>query len=388
MRIGFYYHTPVSSSDGGLWLPGFIGIFIDELARNCERLVLVLHEARIEESKVNEYCLRSTNVDWISLGPKRPAWHRTIFHRQTIAGLAGRLDVDHFILRSPSPLAPYFTKLPCLRERICYMVISDYGVGADHVECKSIRNIAIYFYLKLLHRQFHRVLRNRKVVVNSRALFRSLESVTKDLHEIRTTTLRETDLLWKTDTCGREVFKILYTGRFVVEKGLVELVEAGLMLAAENVNLEIHLVGWEENGSNAVKDRLAGMVKGGRMDGKLIIHGKKEVGEELNTIYRDADIYVIASYFEGFPRTIWEAMANSVPVVASRVGSIPDYLRDGEDALLVEPKNVGQLADAIRSILTNGGLRRKLIRNGFEKAKGVLLPSNVKELVSLLESGR
>ena len=385
MKLGFYYHTSISCLNGELCLPGFVGIFLEELARQCELLVLVLHEAGREENEINSYRLRAQNIEWINLGPKRPAWHRTIFHHKTLVGLEEQLNVDQFILRSPSPLAPYFRTLPRLRNRICYMVISDYSIGANNMKLDSIRNIGVYLYLKFVHWQFLRCLRGRKVVVNSKALYRSLKKVTKDLHEIRTTTLRKSDFYRRDDTCQGTAIKLLFTGRLVLEKGLAELVQAGIKLYGDFPNLEVHMVGWEEKGGRAVQNQLLALVKGTPMEGRLIFHGKKEVGNELNAIYRSADVYVIASYFEGFPRTIWEAMANSLPVVASRVGAIPDYLENGKDAMLVDPKNIGQLIGAIASIINDQELRRRLITNGLNKANRNLLDRNVQKFVALLE---
>lgn len=385
MKLGFYYHTSISSLDGDLSLPGFIGIFLEELARRCERLVLVLHEADQKEREINTYRLSAQNIEWINLGPKRPAWHRTFFHRRTLLGLEEKLNVDHFILRSPSPLAPYFRTLPCLRNRICYMVISDYSDGADNVTFNSIRNIAVYLYLKFVHWQFLCCLHNQKVVVNSKALYRSLKKVTKDLHEIRTTTLRKSDFYSQEDTCDKSKIKLLYTGRIVLEKGLAELVHAAIKLSEDFSGLEVHIVGWENAGSFAVQHHLLALVKETAMEGSLIFHGKKEVGDELNAMYRFADVYVIPSYYEGFPRTIWEAMANSLPVVASRVGAIPDYLENRKDALLVDPKNIDQLTQALRTILTDKDLRRRIIASGFRKAYSNMLDRNVEKFVELLQ---
>ena len=220
--------------------------------------------------------------------------------------------------------------------------------------------------------------------VNSKALHRSLAKVTTALHEIRTTTLRESDLFQRNDTCSGNKIKLLFTGRLVMEKGLAEILQAGIVLSGDFPGLEVHMVGWEDTGGLNVKKKLISMAEGTPMENRLVFHGKKEVGDELNEMYRSADVYVIPSYFEGFPRTIWEAKANSLPVVASRVGSIPDYLESGKDALVVAPQNIDQLTRAIRCILTDGNLRKSLIRNGFKKSSRNMIDRNVQEFVKLL----
>ncbi|MFI4963608.1 MAG: glycosyltransferase, partial [Legionellales bacterium] len=99
---------------------------------------------------------------------------------------------------------------------------------------------------------------------------------------------------------------------------------------------------------------------------RINYHGFKSLGPELFAYYKKADIFLIASYHEGFPRTIWEAMAHSLPVVATKVGSIPDLVQDA--AALVEPRNMNQLAASIRSIIHDANLRRDLIKRGFTLA--------------------
>ena len=44
MKLAFYYHIPVAAKKEGLFLPGYIGVFVDELARNVNKLYLVMHE--------------------------------------------------------------------------------------------------------------------------------------------------------------------------------------------------------------------------------------------------------------------------------------------------------------------------------------------------------
>jgi len=98
---------------------------------------------------------------------------------------------------------------------------------------------------------------------------------------------------------------------------------------------------------------------------KVVFHGKKKVGEELFAYYRNADAYVMASLLsEGFPRTIWEAMASSTPVIATPVGSISHYLKHGENALLVKPE-VADITDKIRQLAESPELRKKIIVNGL-----------------------
>ena len=83
------------------------------------------------------------------------------------------------------------------------------------------------------------------------------------------------------------------------------------------------------------------------------------------------DAFVLPSRFEGFPLSVVEAMLAGLPVVASRVGSVPEAVRDGETGLLVRPDDPHALAAALRRVLdepTLGRRSRELAREQFTSA--------------------
>jgi glycosyltransferase involved in cell wall biosynthesis len=74
----------------------------------------------------------------------------------------------------------------------------------------------------------------------------------------------------------------------------------------------------------------------------------------------DSDLFVHCSDREGLPVAVVEAMASGLPVVASRVGGIPDVVHNGETGFLLSPGDVEGYAEKIVLILTNEGLRRQM----------------------------
>ena len=77
-------------------------------------------------------------------------------------------------------------------------------------------------------------------------------------------------------------------------------------------------------------------------------------------------------------------MASSLPIIATKVGSIPDFLEDREHALLVPPKQPEALAEAVAALSLDGSLRRKLIAEGMALARGNTLERRADELVGEL----
>jgi glycosyltransferase involved in cell wall biosynthesis len=76
--------------------------------------------------------------------------------------------------------------------------------------------------------------------------------------------------------------------------------------------------------------------------------------------YSKANIFVLPSYGETSPITIIEAMASSLPVVASRVGGIPDLIQDGYNGFLVTPGNSLELSEKLDILLNDPSLIKSM----------------------------
>jgi glycosyltransferase involved in cell wall biosynthesis len=81
------------------------------------------------------------------------------------------------------------------------------------------------------------------------------------------------------------------------------------------------------------------------------------------------DVFALPSLHEGIPMVILEAMAVGVPIVASRVGGIPEILEDGRDALLVPAGDAGALAKGIETLASSPTLRAATVRAAREQVE-------------------
>jgi glycosyltransferase involved in cell wall biosynthesis len=115
-------------------------------------------------------------------------------------------------------------------------------------------------------------------------------------------------------------------------------------------------------GDRAYADSLPRLVKELGLDGAVVFAGFVERAADL---YAAADIVVNPARFpEPFGRVALEALVAGRPFIGSRVGAIPDVIRDGVDGLLVEPGDPGELADAIIRLGQDGELRKRLVKQG------------------------
>jgi glycosyltransferase involved in cell wall biosynthesis len=82
-----------------------------------------------------------------------------------------------------------------------------------------------------------------------------------------------------------------------------------------------------------------------------------------------SDVFVLPSLYEGLPIAMLEAMALGRPVVASRVGGVPQVISDGIDGFLVDPLEPGQLAEKVLAVLSNPELQQSISTNAVKKVR-------------------
>ena len=385
MNLAFYYHIPIVKNNDKLYIPSYLGVFLASLSSQVSHLNLIMHEASGNDILTCDFELQKDNVTWYNLGLKSPAWHRAIFHKKILKSILKKIQgVDVLLIRSPSPLAPYFYKyFP--RKKICFMIVGDYNESVKNSNPKNFKSIITLFYLIFNNWLFKRQISKTKTLVNSQELFNKYQYLAFKIEQIKTTTLSRNDFFERHNTCQNNVINLIFTGRIDLQKGLVELVTATSYLIKRNRNVVCNIVGWESNINNPVQKELVSLAKLLKIEKQLIFHGRQSVGAMLNSKYRMADIFVLPSYHEGFPRTIWEAMANSLPVITTPVGSIPKTLTKEENVLLVKPKESIKLANEIERIIDNSSLRKKLIKNGFIIALENTLENQTTNLITKLK---
>ena len=85
---------------------------------------------------------------------------------------------------------------------------------------------------------------------------------------------------------------------------------------------------------------------------------------DVGAILRMLDVFVLSSYLEGLGTSVLDAMLVGLPIVATRVGGIPEAVEDGENGLLVPPRSPEALSEAICRLLEDRAMRERLGRRG------------------------
>ena len=153
---------------------------------------------------------------------------------------------------------------------------------------------------------------------------------------------------------------VLFVGRLASNKGLVELLRAFAELARDDPAAHLVLVG-EDGGMRATLEARA---RGLGLESRVRFLGHVADEGVLASAYRDARFTVLPSEYEAFGLVLLESLAQGTPVVASRVGGIPEVIEDDRTGLLVPPGDVPALAAALRRLWGDPALARRLGRHG------------------------
>jgi len=108
------------------------------------------------------------------------------------------------------------------------------------------------------------------------------------------------------------------------------------------------------------------------------------VGDELVPLFKNADFFVMPSLYEGFGTTVLEAFATGTPAIASNVSSVPEIA--GDAAMLVDPRNVQEIADAMLKVARDDKLRDDMRQKGFRQLEKFNWQKAAKETIAVYES--
>jgi glycosyltransferase involved in cell wall biosynthesis len=141
-------------------------------------------------------------------------------------------------------------------------------------------------------------------------------------------------------------------GRLAPEKGFDHLIAATRRLLDAGVDLELWIAG-----EGTERPRLAALAAASGHGDRIRLLGFQP---DPRRVLEACDIFCLSSLREGLPNVVLEAMAMTLPVLATSCGGLAAFGRDGEDMLLVPPGDVGPLAAGLRRLAHDAALRRRL----------------------------
>src|SRR2546428_5773808 len=167
--------------------------------------------------------------------------------------------------------------------------------------------------------------------------------------------------------------EFLFIGRIAEDKGVQVAVNAFKKIKDGNVKL--HVVG-KGPYLNSVKLAAAG-------DERIIIHGFVQ-NDDLIQIFKKCSFFMVPSlWYENFPLVINEAMNKGLPVIASKIGGIPEIVKHGYNGFLFEPGNIDALYLIIKDLLYDKAILPKLSKNAIESSRGFTIEEQITKTLNI-----
>jgi len=294
-------------------------------------------------------------------------------------------DNSILLIRAPTPLVIPIWLYSYKRNNILLYLVGDYTRNISDLRFSFTKNLLIKLLAYYVDGCIKRLIYKRPFITNSQQLFDKYSRYSNKGKVIKSSTLTEFSFFKKDSKPFHQTLKGLFVGRVDYSKGIAELVEAVKILYAQNIIIELTLAGPILRNNPDVKTFVVEKYLGQDFLKNIRFVGEVSFGEELNDLYRSSDFFIIPSKSEGFPRVIWEAFANDLPVICSKVGSIPHFLRDGMDAIFINHVTPEEIAKSILYVINNPDTVSKIINNGKKLALENTVENQVKLIYNFIE---
>ena len=168
----------------------------------------------------------------------------------------------------------------------------------------------------------------------------------------------------------KDVFTFLFVGRIVKDKGVNELCWSMDRLSGF-APVRLILIGPCEDDLDPISHASKKIIE----DNAVIEYVGEKYGDELLAYYAAADCFVLPSYREGFPNTVLEAGAMGLPCIVTDINGSREIIVEGENGVIVPPRNVDALFQAMLEMVRNkpnrdymAGKARNMIESCFEQS--------------------
>lgn len=167
------------------------------------------------------------------------------------------------------------------------------------------------------------------------------------------------------DKLGGEV-KLLFPSRVMPRKGIEDMLKA---LAELPQRFTLTLPAFANGEFEDYRQRIRSIIKELELQDRVKLASEPTLLEKMPDYYREADMVVIPSHFEGFGIVAVEAMSWGLPVIAAEVGGLREIVKHEKNGLLIEPEDYKGIAKAVERLADDDNLRESLVKAGVETAK-------------------
>jgi glycosyltransferase involved in cell wall biosynthesis len=144
---------------------------------------------------------------------------------------------------------------------------------------------------------------------------------------------------------------VLFVGRIGYRKGVFDFLECAENIIKTNKDIKFKMIG-----KGPLLEKAINQISDKKLSSNVEILGYVDENKLID-LYRNAYLTLIPSYYEGLPNVLLESMASGVPVIATKVGGVPEVISDGTNGILVDPGDVDEMFNKLNYLIENTRIR-------------------------------
>jgi glycosyltransferase involved in cell wall biosynthesis len=284
---------------------------------------------------------------------------------------------------------------------LCYLALSSTGAAfykdfllvlllrlfrIKHIYHLHNKGVSIFDKKSINQRLYHFTFKKAKVILLSKHLYSDIQRyVTSKQVVICPNGIRDENTQATKHMQKQTIPAILFLSNLIESKGVFVLLEALKLLKQKNIKFSCTFIGGEGDITAA---KFSNKVNELNLADSVYYAGKK-YGSAKNQAFQTTDIFVLPTFYsnECFPLVLLEAMQNTLPLVSTFEGGIPDIIDDGLTGFLVKQMDVHQLADKLEELINDPDLRWQMGQAGRKKfEQHFTLPIFEQRLLSIIQS--
>ncbi|HOW08744.1 MAG TPA: glycosyltransferase [Bacteroidales bacterium] len=256
---------------------------------------------------------------------------------------------DRLLIMTSSPIANYVLHIAGKKRKTCFLLVRHDSITTIPNKYKGVKKILAKIMATHLERKAEKFAKKNQPVVfalgedrYNHYLSLSSKTILFSSSKYSVTDVIADDQIKNIN--WYDTVKLLFVGRFEVDKGVYELLAAVKSLSEYNISLTFL-------GSGSCQNSIELIIKSNNLNNKIKIAGYIPYGPELLNEYSKHDILILPSYCEGLPQVILESMAKGCLVIATKVGGIPSIIEDGYNGFLIQPFKVDSISNVIKKLV-------------------------------------
>jgi glycosyltransferase involved in cell wall biosynthesis len=394
IKLGYYNHGHfISDKEGQIYVSFDIAIWADRFVGLCNEFVVFLNrgvDMPFEKSNIpKSFYPLNKEVKLVDIGLQRPHWQKVIgvgLNKQAILDATSTLD--WIIIQGPTPQQNVIAKFVHSNCKIATLLVGLWKKWPTQMFRQSgLKNLFKEQLINLLkwYNQYQTsVLMNKyaDLPMGNNPAMPIFYNCRKPFALVSKGLVKESEIQFlERKSLDKKHIKLVFFSRLDPEKNMELILDAmdDLKSAGRVVELKAYGGTPMKQYLDLIQKKIVqlGLEEQVHLMGELPNHQKLEV-------FQNADIYIFNTCTtEGFPRTIWEAMATGIPIICANYPGADQFFKNGEVSLF-EQNNKQDLVEKVLALSDNDALRKKTIQSAYNLLQQNTLEKSTENIIQVL----